>query len=121
VRSAIRWSSRQSGVELEIDEIIFTMFKEIMSALVALQAAVAAQTSVIASAETLLTSLGTQLTTVEQQLAAGGADTTDLQAVITNITSNTSGLAAAVAANTPAAPAPAPVAVPPAATPPAAS
>ena len=62
---------------------------------------VTAQTDVIKSAETLLTELNTEL-----KAAIANQDMAAVQAISDKIDSNTAELAAAVAANTPAAPTP---------------
>jgi len=67
-----------------------------MADLTELQAAVAADTSVTASAVTLLQGLAAQL-------AAAGTDPAALAAIVSDLNENTDALAAAVAANTPAA------------------
>lgn len=71
----------------------------------ALIAEVAANTSVIQSAETLLTSLSAEIAAIS---AANNdpALQTQIDALTTALTTGTTSLAAAVAANTPAAPAP---------------
>lgn len=73
--------------------------KQMANALSDLQAAVAAEDTVIASALTLINGFAAQL-------AAAGTDPAALAALTTDINAKATALAAAVAANTPAAPAP---------------
>jgi hypothetical protein len=73
----------------------------IMSDLSDLQAAVTAEDTVIASAVTLIQGFAAQL-------AAAGTDPVALAALTSDVKTQAASLAAAVAANTPAAPAPAP-------------
>ena len=78
--------------------------KLIMAALDDLKAAVAAEQTVEQSAITLLNGLTGQL----QALVAasnGSVSAADIEAVVASVNANKDGLAAAVAANTPAAPA----------------
>lgn len=67
-----------------------------MASLDALTAQVAANTTVIQSAETLIAGLAAQI-------QAAGTDPVKLQAIVDQLTSDDSGLADAVAKNTPAA------------------
>ena len=69
-----------------------------MATLVELQAAVATDTTVTASAITLLQGLAAQIT-------AAAGDPAALDAIVQDLNANTTALAEAVAANTPAAPA----------------
>jgi hypothetical protein len=73
---------------------------KIMSALDDLTAAITQEDTVIASAITLINGFAAQL-------AAAGTDPTKLAALQADVTAKSEALAAAVAANTPAAPAPA--------------
>lgn len=73
----------------------------IMATIDDITAAVAAETSIVQSAALLLASLHDQLTA-----ALATADPAKIQAVVDQIGVNSAALAAAVAANTPAAPAP---------------
>lgn len=76
-----------------------------MTVLENLRAAVAAETTVNQSAVTLLNA-------IPGLILAAGTDPAALQALADSITVNTTSLAAAVTANTPAAPAPAPAPAP---------
>lgn len=96
-RNAPAWA-----IELrEMLRAISTTEAKLMATLDDVQAAVTAEDTVIGSAETLLQGLSAQL-------AAAGTDPAKLAALQSDITAKTSELAAAVAANTPAAAPPAP-------------
>jgi hypothetical protein len=78
------------------DTKILQMLGKIMAALDDLQAAVAAEDTVIDSAVTLIQG-------IPALIAAAGTDPAKLQALTADITAKSQALAAAVAANTPAA------------------
>jgi polygalacturonase len=75
-----------------------------------LKVIVSNNTTVTGSVVTLLSGLSAQIATITADLAAAGVDVTALKALGDQLTTNTTALAAAVTANTPAAP---PVVVPP--------
>lgn len=79
--------------------LISVQLRKIMTTVKDVQDAVAAETTVEAGVITLLNSL-------KAQLDAAGTDPAALQAIKDQLTTNTAAMAAAVAANTPAAPAP---------------
>ena len=99
-------------IEGKLDQILgllTTQQKEtgtIMLDITALQTAVQAETTVEQSAETLLTSLSTEIQTLITQ-SGNTVDPAALQGFVDTLNANAKTLAAAVAANTPAAPAPA--------------
>lgn len=81
------------------DDGIIERLEKIMAAIDDLQAAVAQEDTVIDSAITLIQG-------IPALIAAAGTDPAKLQALQADITAKSTALAAAVAANTPAAPAP---------------
>lgn len=84
-----------------------TAMSELSDKIAALQASVNAETDVITSAEALLAGLKTSLDDALAKLAAAGVQPADLQALTdlsASIDAKKTELAAAVAANTPAAP-----------------
>jgi hypothetical protein len=80
-------------------DLILSKQETMMAAIDDLQAAVAAEDTVIDSAITLIQG-------IPALIAAAGVDPAKLAALQTDITTKSSALAAAVAANTPAAPTP---------------
>lgn len=85
------------------------MSAELDTAITTLQGDVAGLTDVVASAEALMTNLSQLLADAIAAAANAGATPAQLQALTdlhTAVSDNEAGLAAAVAANTPAAPAP---------------
>lgn len=88
-----------------IETTLTTQGPKTMADLTALTASVAANTTVVGSALTLIRGLSAQL-------AAAGTDPVALAALKTQLDTTDAALAAAVAANTPAAPAPTPAPVP---------
>lgn len=103
-----RWFCRKEKIsvgEQRLIEMFYMLDRKVddlMAQIDDLKAAVAAEATVEASAISLLNGLSAQLTAA----LSGNNPSADVQAVIDNINANTTSLAAAVTANTPAAPAP---------------
>lgn len=75
---------------------------ELRAKIDALIVAVAQQSTVTASAITLINGLHDQIVDATQKLAENGADTSDLIEITNQISAESSALAAAIEANTPA-------------------
>lgn len=96
------------GLAFEVQNLI-KVIMALSDNITQLQADVSAETSAVQSAVTLLGSLKSELDAALAAAAAAGATTDQLQALTdlsTTLEANTTSLANAVAANTPAAPTP---------------
>jgi hypothetical protein len=111
-------AQRHEALHYKLDRILRRLAEieiqlgRIMTVVDDLKAIVSNNTTVIGSALALIQGFATQLATITAELAAAGVDVTALKALGDQITADDKSLAAAVAANTPAANTPAAPPVP---------